>query len=54
MDNTISRGQLLIISAPSGAGKTSLIRALVENDRRIEVSVFAHDAATAPWRDRRR
>lgn len=39
MDNTISRGQLLIISAPSGAGKTSLIRALVENDRRIEVSV---------------
>jgi guanylate kinase len=39
MKNAISRGQLLIISAPSGAGKTSLIRALIENDRRIEVSV---------------
>ena len=39
MNNAISRGQLLIISAPSGAGKTSLIRALIENDRRIEVSV---------------
>ena len=39
MKNAISRGQLLIISAPSGAGKTSLIRALVESDRRIEVSV---------------
>jgi guanylate kinase len=34
-----SRGQLLIISAPSGAGKTSLIKALVEADARIEVSV---------------
>ncbi len=39
MNKAISRGQLLIISAPSGAGKTSLIRALIENDRRIEVSV---------------
>ena len=28
MNTAISRGQLLIISAPSGAGKTSLIRAL--------------------------
>ena len=34
-----SRGQLLIISAPSGAGKTSLIKALVERDPRVEVSV---------------
>ena len=34
-----SRGQLLIISAPSGAGKTSLIKALVDSDDRIEVSV---------------
>lgn len=33
------RGQLLIISAPSGAGKTSLIKALVEQDSRVEVSV---------------
>ena len=34
-----SRGQLLIISAPSGAGKTSLIKALVDSNERIEVSV---------------
>ena len=34
-----SRGQLLIISAPSGAGKTSLIKALVEQEPRVEVSV---------------
>ena len=34
-----TRGQLLIISAPSGAGKTSLIKALVEQDTRVEVSV---------------
>ena len=34
-----SRGQLLIISAPSGAGKTSLIKALVEQEPRVEVAV---------------
>lgn len=39
MDITPSRGQLLIISAPSGAGKTSLIKALVDADDQIEVSV---------------
>ena len=33
------KGQLLIISAPSGAGKTSLIKALIDADDRIEVSV---------------
>ena len=34
-----TRGQLLIVSAPSGAGKTSLIKALMEQDERVEVSV---------------
>ena len=34
-----SRGQLLIVSAPSGTGKTSLIKALIDADDRIEVSV---------------
>lgn len=33
------KGQLLIISAPSGAGKTSLIKALIDAEDRIEVSV---------------
>ena len=34
-----TRGQLLIVSAPSGAGKTSLIKALMAQDKRVEVSV---------------
>ena len=34
-----TRGQLLIVSAPSGAGKTSLIKALMDQDDRVEVSV---------------
>ena len=29
----------MIVSAPSGAGKTSLIKALMEQDQRVEVSV---------------
>ena len=32
-------GLLLVVSAPSGAGKTSLVRALVERDSNLEVSV---------------
>ncbi len=32
-------GTLFIVSAPSGAGKTSLVNALVERDRRIRISV---------------
>lgn len=30
---------LIVVSAPSGAGKTSLVRALVERDSNLEVSV---------------
>ena len=32
-------GRLIVISAPSGAGKTSLVNALLERDRRLAVSV---------------
>lgn len=32
-------GQLYIVSAPSGAGKTSLVSALLERDKKVEVSV---------------
>lgn len=32
-------GSLFIISAPSGAGKTSLVSKLIEKDQRIQVSV---------------
>lgn len=35
----MSKGTLYIISAPSGAGKTSLVKQLVEHDPRVEVSV---------------
>jgi guanylate kinase len=32
-------GNVLIVTAPSGAGKTSLVRALLEQDRRVNLSV---------------
>lgn len=33
------KGTLFIISAPSGAGKTSLVKTLLENDPQIQVSI---------------
>lgn len=33
------QGNLFIVSAPSGAGKTSLVRALLEGDRGVRLSV---------------
>ncbi len=36
---TIHKGKLYIISAPSGAGKTTLIRALLESTPELELSV---------------
>ena len=36
---TDARGSLFIISAPSGAGKTSLVKALVEKDSNLRASV---------------
>jgi len=35
---TAPRGRLVVISAPSGAGKTSLVRALLERDRNTRFS----------------
>jgi len=37
--NVVPKGKLYIVSAPSGAGKTSLVAALLENDKQIEVSI---------------
>ena len=37
--NLIYKGQLYIISAPSGAGKTSLVKALVKSTPHVSVSV---------------
>lgn len=42
------RGRLYVISAPSGAGKTSLVAALLEADTRVEVSVSHTTRAPRP------
>lgn len=39
MSNSTSHGRLFIISAPSGAGKTSLLRSLLEQLAGVELSV---------------
>ncbi|NRP27254.1 Guanylate kinase [Marinobacterium sp. xm-d-420] len=43
-----AQGFLYIISAPSGAGKTSLVKALLERDERIRVSVSHTTRAARP------
>ena len=43
-----AKGFLYIISAPSGAGKTSLVKALLERDERIRVSVSHTTRAARP------
>jgi guanylate kinase len=35
----MTRGRLIVISAPSGAGKTSLVKKLLEDDPRLELSI---------------
>ncbi len=37
-DRAVRRGQLWVIAAPSGAGKTSLVRALLERDATLKFS----------------
>ena len=37
--STADRGRLFVIAAPSGAGKTSLVRALMERDPKLHFSV---------------
>ena len=41
-------GNLFVIAAPSGAGKTSLVRALVSDDPRLELSVSNTTRAPRP------
>ena len=38
-DETSSTGHLFVISAPSGAGKTSLVKALVSGDNNVQVAI---------------
>lgn len=42
------RGQLYVISAPSGAGKTSLVAALLRQEPKVRVSVSHTTRAPRP------
>jgi guanylate kinase len=46
MSSKSERGHLFIIAAPSGAGKTSLVHALLERDSRLVLSI-SHTTRTA-------
>ena len=35
------KGKLIVISAPSGAGKSSLIKAIIDSNKNIELSISA-------------
>ena len=41
MLNDLERGELIVFAAPSGAGKSSLIKEIVSNNENIELSVSA-------------
>ncbi|MEX0964000.1 MAG: guanylate kinase [Pseudohongiellaceae bacterium] len=45
---TMSRGTLFIVTAPSGAGKTSLVKALIEQEQRLRVSISHTTRAKRP------
>ena len=47
-DNISRRGLMLVLSSPSGAGKTTLSRRLLESDRNISLSVSATTRARRP------
>lgn len=44
----MSRGTLFIVTAPSGAGKTSLVKALIEREQQLRVSVSHTTRAKRP------
>ena len=39
--NNIKKGKLYVISAPSGAGKSSLIQSILDTSKNFELSVSA-------------
>ena len=47
-NTTAAKGRLYIVSAPSGAGKTSLVSALLKADSQVEVSVSHTTRAARP------
>ncbi|MBS4097945.1 MAG: guanylate kinase [Sulfuricella sp.] len=44
----MDKGNIYIVTAPSGAGKTSLVRALLEADRQVQLSVSYTTRAPRP------
>ena len=48
----MSQGNLYIVSAPSGAGKSSLIAALLERDSGSPKMVSISHPPASPWRAR--
>ena len=44
----MSKGVLLVISAPSGAGKGTIIKRLMDDDRSLKLSVSATTRAPRP------
>ncbi len=47
-DSRAGRGRLFVIAAPSGAGKTSLVKALMERNRQLQFSVSYTTRAPRP------
>ena len=48
------RGIMLVLSSPSGAGKTTLTRSLIETDRNLKLSISVTTRPQAAQRSRRR
>ena len=44
----MSAGSLIIVAAPSGAGKTTLVRMLMERDSRVQLSISCTTRAPRP------
>ncbi len=44
----MNKGHIFVVTAPSGAGKTSLVRALLEADRQVQLSISYTTRAPRP------
>jgi guanylate kinase len=44
----MSKGNLFVVTAPSGAGKTSLVRALLDADKQVQLSISYTTRAPRP------
>ena len=44
----MSKGNIFVVTAPSGAGKTSLVRALLEADQQVQLSISYTTRAPRP------